>query len=258
MIFYCYCKQSAVIWFSGVVKLLDAHVHFSPASSVDSWINQVRPPWSVSDLSLSFAGLHPWFIPEDESPDAVLLLLESFLTENNYSGVGECGLDINSRVSMILQEEVLLRQLIMAGDLKRPLSLHCLKAWDRLIFHLSHISSKTSVMVHSFHSSGQIAGTLLDLDCYLSFSPGQLLNGNARMEKVFQELPADRLLLESDAPDSHWFHNNGAFTEVSYKESLARLYKKAASLRHIETEEMIGIIGHNGKVFKDRAFNRNR
>ena len=56
-------------------------------------------------------------------------------------------------------------------------------------------------LMHSYGGSIEFARQLLDLGAYFSFSGYFLQPRKAAVVEVFKELPTDRILVETDAPD---------------------------------------------------------
>src|SRR5438105_1667292 len=77
-------------------------------------------------------GIHPWFIPEDSLADD-LKKLKELATDPNVKMIGECGLDTLQGAAFELQLQVLEIQLTLAKTLRKPIILHCVKAYDELI-----------------------------------------------------------------------------------------------------------------------------
>ena len=127
--------------------------------------------------------------------------LEALLENHPHAGVGECGLDQWVSTSSIdLQMPVFLDQVGIARRFDRPLTVHCLKAWGPLVEAFSRIAPPRFLM-HSFAGSIEIARRLLPLGARFSCSGYFLHDRKAAALDVFRNLPKDRLLLESDAPD---------------------------------------------------------
>ena len=81
-------------------------------------------------VSLSF-GLHPWYVGE-RSPDWLGLLREYLA--GGPAAVGEIGLDhALAKSTYAEQETVFLAQLDLAKELHRPVSIHCRRAWGRMM-----------------------------------------------------------------------------------------------------------------------------
>ena len=146
-------------------------------------------------------GLHPWFIA-DRSPHW-LETLRQLLEAHPKAPVGEVGLDhAIDEASYADQESVFRSQLELAIELKRPVSIHCRRAWSALIDVLTSLPAlPRGFVVHSFSGSVEMIDPLVKLGACFSFSGSITLSGNKRAHKSAAAVPADRLLIETDAPD---------------------------------------------------------
>ena len=145
-------------------------------------------------------GCHPWYLAE-RTPDW-LKNLQKFLDEIP-SAVGEIGLD---RWQLDLpyagQEEAFLAQLRIAAERNLPVSIHCLQAWGRMLELLQKNSRPArGFVLHSFGGPVAMIPAFAQLGAYFSF-PGYFLHERKlRQRGAFRHVPADRLLIETDAPD---------------------------------------------------------
>jgi len=147
-------------------------------------------------------GYHPWHLHE-RTPDWRKNLLK-FLDEVP-SAVGEIGLDRwKPDLSYDGQEEVFLAQLQIAAERNLPVSIHCLQAWGRLLELLQNNPRPArGIVLHSFGGAAEMVPALAKLGAYFSF-PGYFLHERKlRQRETFKLVPADRLLIETDAPDQH-------------------------------------------------------
>ena len=146
-------------------------------------------------------GLHPWFVAE-RTPEW-MKHLERLLREHPAASVGEIGIDraVEPRDDAD-QEAVFLAQLELARDLDRPVTIHCRRAWGRLIELLDRFGPlPRGLLIHCFGGSAETAAELLRRGAFLSFS-GTLTRPDPRKAAAaIRTVPADRLLLETDAPD---------------------------------------------------------
>jgi TatD DNase family protein len=114
----------------------------------------------------------------------------------------ECGLDrwIDSP-GLNVQAPVFDAQLRLARELDRPMTIHCLKAWQALFDAFDREAPPKRFLLHSFNGSIETARRLLPLGAYFSFSGYFLHDRKAAVVETFRQLPPDRVLLETDAPD---------------------------------------------------------
>lgn len=145
-------------------------------------------------------GLHPWQVGGAEAGWAERL---GKLVEGRRVGIGECGLDFALQdCDREGQEAAFRSQLRLARDLDRPVAMHCRKAWERLLAILREEGLPTAGgLVHSYSGSAETARELQGLGCYLSFAGAITRPGNGKAPKALAAVAADRLLVESDAPD---------------------------------------------------------
>jgi len=145
-------------------------------------------------------GYHPWYLSERTSDWQKNL--EQFLGEIP-SAVGEIGLDRwKPDLSYAGQEEVFLAQLQIAAARNLPVSIHCLQAYGRLLELLqNNPRPQRGFVLHSFGGPAEMISALAKLGAYFSFLGYFLNERKQRRREAFRQVPAERLLIETDAPD---------------------------------------------------------
>lgn len=144
-------------------------------------------------------GLHPWKV--STRSDHWLSVLKEHLLEFPNAGLGECGLDrCITQPHFQEQKEVFLSQLILAQELARPVTVHCLKAWGPLLEILYSLEKSPRFLIHSFGGSLEMAHELTQLGAYFSIYGHFFHERKTPQLKVFKNLPPDRILIETDAP----------------------------------------------------------
>jgi len=145
-------------------------------------------------------GLHPWFVKERSQN--WLSRLEKILHETKAC-VGEIGLDrwVAGRDEST-QEACFREQLRVAVKLDRPVSIHCVRAWDWLMKVLREEPvPKAGFLLHAYSGPVELIEPLADRGAYFSFA-GTVLQGNkGQAHHALRMIPSERLLLETDAPD---------------------------------------------------------
>jgi TatD DNase family protein len=146
-------------------------------------------------------GVHPWFA--DTVEEGWEERLKVLLIEDSRASLGEIGVDgWVSSPSLEVQREVFAKQVAIAVELERVMTVHCLKAWDELFQLMDEADAwPEKFLMHSFGGSVEVAQRLLKRGAWFSFS-GYFLH--ARKRKVlecFKRLPKNRILLETDAPE---------------------------------------------------------
>jgi len=148
---------------------------------------------------LSF-GLHPWYVGKCSA--AWMDTLKNYLT-STPSAVGEIGLDhALDRTTFADQEAAFLAQLHLANELGCPVSLHCRRAWGRLMELLDAKGWPAhGFVLHSYSGSNELVTPLVRRGAFFSFSGAITFEHNFKGREAMATVPLDRLLIETDAPD---------------------------------------------------------
>lgn len=165
----------------------------------DDWPQVAELANKHPDLIIPSFGLHPW---KDATGNWFEQLLNQLDTVPNAC-IGECGLDrwIEGH-NLKKQSELFLQQLELATQRNLPVSIHCLKAWGPLVDTLaSHPLPQRGFLLHSYGGSAELVPRLVELGAYFSFSGYFLHEKKHKVREAFRRVPADRILIETDAPD---------------------------------------------------------
>ncbi|MFT3990230.1 MAG: TatD family hydrolase [Luteolibacter sp.] len=170
------------------------------ATSEADWHAVEKLALDHSDFILPAFGIHPW--KAHLAKDGWEIRLRELLEKHPQASIGECGIDgWVSEPSLEIQNPVFLTQIRIARELQRPLTIHCLKAWQPLFDAFDQETPPENFLMHSFGGSPEIARRLIPLGAYFSFSGYFLHSKKAKVLEVFRQLPKDRILVETDAPD---------------------------------------------------------
>lgn len=150
-------------------------------------------------VRLSF-GLHPWYVGERTAD--WLNCLRTHLT-STPSAVGEIGLDhALDQATFADQEAVFLAQIHLANELERPVTIHCRRAWGRLMELLDEKGWPAhGFVLHSYSGSAELVQPLVRRGAFFSFSGAITFEQNRKGRAAAGIVPLERLLIETDAPD---------------------------------------------------------
>ena len=202
------------------MKLYDAHNHLqnypgeretraalarASAAGIELMLcNGTRPgDWAKvlglagSGVIVPFFGLHPWFV--EEARDDWPVLLEDFLLRAP-SGVGETGLDKAVDADPVKQEEAFRVQLRLAVKLGRPVSIHCVRAWGRMLAILKE-ERPPAFLFHAYGGPPELMKELADLGAWFSFGPELLDPVREKLRKALRAAPPWKLLFETESPE---------------------------------------------------------
>ncbi len=179
-------------------------------------------------------GIHPWYIVENRV-EKDLKIIEAKLSEKNCLAIGECGLDKRIEIPFDLQEKVFKRQLALAEKFEKPVVIHCVASFQELIKLKTDLKVSVPMIIHGFSKKKELAKQLLDNGFYLSF--GKYLLRNPELESVFESIPNDRFLLETDTVD----------------EKIQEVYEVASRYKGLEINNLRDIVETNFRsIFSEK------
>jgi TatD DNase family protein len=174
-------------------------------------------------------GLHPWKVSERSSH--WLQTLEGYLNRHPKASLGECGLDRwMTSPNLSDQHKVFRDQMELAASLGRPVTIHCLKAWGPLMSELKNLPHLPRFLLHSFGGSLETAREAAKLGAYFSFSGYFLRPRKSKVRDTFADLPLERVLVETDAPDMAPPNPQLEFHDVNHPANLAFISLELAKI----------------------------
>jgi TatD DNase family protein len=119
------------------------------------------------------------------------------------SGVGEIGLDSGMEpYDEAGQEKIFTAQLRLARELNRPVTIHCRKAWGKLLEILKQQGGVPSGgVLHTYSGSAEMVPVFEEMGLYISFSGAITRPGSKRAHRALAAVSPERLLIETDSPD---------------------------------------------------------
>ena len=185
-------------------------------------------------------GVHPteWF---EEDVEETLRFVEEHLSR--CVAVGEIGLDYWSREARKnkavrrRQREIYIRQLEMAVEYDKPVSIHSRGSWrDALDLLLKHGPERA--VFHWYSGPIDILRELLNAGYYISATPAAEYSKHHRA--ALQEAPLERILLETDSPVEY----RGRPSEPA---DLPLVARALAELKDVSLEEVVEATTRNAE-----------
>jgi TatD DNase family protein len=248
--------------------LFDTHVHLDASPLVEGLEGEVRrarlagighfvvpgvdrPGWRrvlevAQTVSSAWAapGLHPLaaeeWCPEGERE------LQRLLVEPKVAAIGEIGLDaLLPSPSLAVQEQAFRAQLRLAIAAGRPVLIHCRQATERLLRILQEEEAKqVGGIFHAFSGSLETALQGIRLGFAIGVG-GTVTYPNARrLPEVVQKVPAEWIVLETDAPDLAPHPHRG---EVNHPAWLPLVARRVSEIRGWSEGETARITTANAK-----------
>ncbi|OGA80301.1 MAG: DNAase [Burkholderiales bacterium RIFCSPHIGHO2_01_FULL_63_240] len=164
-------------------------------------------------------GIHPLYVHQVPE-DATLQLaqaLQRWQDDPRMVAVGEIGLDhfvpgLQDEASRALQERIYVAQLELAARHQLPVILHVRRSADGLLKHLRRLREAgrpvPGGIAHAFNGSEQQALAFIELGFKLGFGGAMTFERALQIRRLAAELPAQAIVLETDAPDipPHWLY----------------------------------------------------
>ncbi len=170
--------------------------------------------------------------------------LETLLRHPKVKAIGEIGLDYHWAVPKDLQMPVFVQQLEMAAAAKMPIIIHTRDAWADTLSVLGSYWAPRGLpgIMHCFTGNAAQARECLDMGFYLAFGGVTTYPKATEVRDAAKIVPADRLLLETDAPYLAPVPRRGKRNEPAFVAHTARALAQA---RKQDLEELAGVTTAN-------------
>ena len=176
-------------------------------------------------------------------------IIKNVTKNKKIVGVGETGLDFyynnsdkKSQVNSFIQH------IEASIDLNVPLIIHSRNAESETYKILSkYKNKKLKILMHCFTGSSEFANNLINLDAFFSASGIITFKKSQGLQKTFQEIPVEKLLIETDSPFLAPDPLRGKKNEPSF---IVYTLKKLALLKNIDPKELDKVTTENfNKLF---------
>jgi TatD DNase family protein len=216
------------------MKYFNLHTHqFSNQPDVMELVNQYPQEFDAK-IPFYSIGIHPLYIDENRL-ESDYQIVEEKLALPECLALGECGLDKRAETPFDIQVTVFEKQLAFAEKHQKPVVIHCVAAFQELIEIKKRMKISVPMVVHGFSKKVELAKQLIDNGFYVSF--GKNLLRNPELEYVFQSIPNNSFLLETDM----------------IEEGIQDVYALAAKYKGLELSELQEILNNNyNTVFKNQ------
>ncbi len=188
-------------------------------------------------------GVHPYY-PEVVT-DGLINEFRTLCRDERVVAVGEIGLDYHhDDFDRNAQLNALEMQYELAREVRLPIIFHVREATgDFTEFLRTHDFPQSGVM-HCFSGSVETAEICLKKGLYLAFGGKLTYKNSKNMHEVVRVMPAERLLLETDAP---YLTPAEKLGEVNYPKYISYVRDKAAELRGVSAREIEDLTARNAQ-----------
>lgn len=200
-----------------------------------------EPPFwdKVAELSknekiYSMFGLHPQ--DAGKFNDELFDKLKTLLNDKKCVAVGEIGLDYHyENYDGKLQKEVFIKQINLALEINKPICVHCRDAYDDMVEIFKSFTGLPKGVIHCFSGSFEQAKVVLDMGFLIGVDGPSTYPKSNKLTKVIENVPLDKILVETDCPYLAPQKYRGTRNEPAYVVEVA---KKIAEVKNVSFEEV--------------------
>lgn len=146
-------------------------------------------------------GIHPNYVHEAKGDDWETIVALS--RSPKVVAIGETGLDRYWKFAPYeLQVDYFRRHMRLSRETGLPFVVHCRDAEVETLaeLELEYKDGPLNGVMHCFVGSIETARRCLDMGMYISFAGMVTFKANQKLRDVALEIPADRILVETDSP----------------------------------------------------------
>jgi len=195
---------------------------------------------------MAMMGLHPCYVKENFQQE--LIVVKDWLSNRNFSAVGEIGLDYYWDKTFAAEQVLAFRnQIEWSIEYKLPIVIHTRNAMQETIEIVKeYVPEGVRGIFHCFSGSFENAIDIIDAGFYLGIG-GVLTYKNAGLVNVLSKIDLQHLVLETDAPYLSPVPFRGKRNESSY---LKYVVEKLAEIKNCSVETVAKVTTENAeKIF---------
>jgi TatD DNase family protein len=196
------------------------------------------------DFMYASIGWHP--VDAIDMKDEDLAWIEDLASHPKVVALGEMGLDYYwDKSPKEVQKEVFRKQIALAKKVKLPIVIHNRDATQDIVDILREENAQeVGGIMHCFSGSPETAKECVDMNFYISLGGPVTFKNAKKPKEVAEQIPMNRLLIETDCPYLAPHPNRGKRNEPSYVKLVA---EEIAQLKGISYEEVARITTENAK-----------
>ncbi len=212
------------------IPYIDFHTHSFQKETDTITVQNIYPGdgfAAFNGRNFYSVGLHPWHIKSPEENNRLLVMVEDALEFDHVIFIGECGLDKNAN-DFNEQKRVFQAQAFMAEEYKKPLIIHCVKAFNEILELHKKMHPEMPWIMHGYNGSLQVTEQLEKQGMLFSFGEN-LFKSNSKAVESFKYLPVKKIFFETDEFDGE----------------VEKMYLQGAILKNISVQIIIKAVWRN-------------
>ncbi|WP_013630686.1 TatD family hydrolase [Rubinisphaera brasiliensis] len=200
-------------------------------SSLDSVALAAAEP-----MVFAAVGIHPNYVAEAQDSDWTEI--EKLAESPDVKALGETGLDRYWKHTPIeSQIDFFKRHIQLSRKLSKPFIVHCRDADDDVLAVMAEFAADGPLqgVMHSFCGSREMATQCVEWGMMISFSGMLTFKRNQELRDLAAEIPADRLMVETDCPYLAPVPFRGKRNQPAYVKHVAEVLADVRNARFDET-----------------------
>lgn len=187
------------------------------------------------DFIYAAVGVHPDEV--GELNEETFEKLKDWAKDEKVVAIGEIGLDYYWDVEpRQVQKDWFIRQLELARNVNLPVNIHSRDAAEDTFQIVKEYGKGISGIIHCFSGSKEMAAEYVKLGFYIGVGGVVTFKNGKKLKQVVEEIPLEKIVLETDAPYMAPTPFRGKRNDSSYIKYMA---EEIASLRGITVEEVL-------------------
>ncbi len=182
------------------------------------------------DNCFAMMGLHPSHVQPD-TYEHELALVEKWLGQRSWAGVGETGIDLYwDKSTLGIQQIAFARQIGWAKNLNLPVIIHSRESNEECLELVSQgQDGRLRGIFHCFSGTVEQAKRMIGLGFMLGIG-GTLTYPKSELPVVLKEIPLEHIVLETDAPYLPPVPHRGKRNESAYVRLVAEMLSEVKVL----------------------------
>lgn len=204
------------------IPFIDIHTHPNRIESETIIVQNIYPGdgfAAFSGRNFYSVGLHPWHLKTPEENNEMMQLVEEALDFDHVCFIGECGLDKKIDADFEEQKRVFMAHAFIAEEFKRPLIIHCVKAYNEVLEIHKRLHPEMPWIMHGYHGNVKTTQQMGGRGILFSFGKS-LFDENSKSIESLKCLPMEKIFFETD----------------EYDKDVEKIYERAAVLKNVSID----------------------
>lgn len=219
---------------------------FLPAIDSETHRKMIDLEAQYPDKIHAMMGLHPCSV-QPESWEKELQLVRNYIDQRDFVAIGEIGIDLYwDKSTLDIQVKAFEQQIDWAIEKDLPIVIHTRESFDETFEVLERKKHpKLRGIFHCFSGNLEQAQHAIDLNFILGIG-GVVTFKNGKIDQFLNQIPLDKIVLETDSPYLAPVPFRGKRNESAYLDlvagKLVDVYKKDfAEINQVTTENALRV-----------------